>query len=308
MARTVPIIDLTPFRSNTDTQGVVDKVRAACTNTGFLVVTGHGVPTELVTAATAAAREFFDSPTDVKRSYRNPGRGSGYEEFANMSLGQSQGDLAPADLREGYTARRVDIIDWRSPVWGASEPDTALRETISNYYCAMDQLADTIMEVFALALDRPRDFFRAFTDRHDSQVALYHYPPMSREPLPGQLRGGAHTDFGSLTLLHGDPSVHGLEVWNGTEWDAAPIVADSFVVNIGDLMQRWTNDTWKSTVHRVANPADGDWDKTRYTIAFFHQPNHDAEITSLDPVHPAKYPTVTSGAHFTMKLEAMALT
>ncbi|MEV8195645.1 MULTISPECIES: 2OG-Fe(II) oxygenase family protein [Rhodococcus] len=137
---------------------------------------------------------------------------------------------------------------------------------------------------------------------------MYHYPPMSAAPLPGQLRGGAHTDFGSLTLLYGEPSVRGLQIWNGEEWEDAPVVDGAIVINIGDLMQRWTNDEWNSTLHRVANPIDGEWDRARYSMAFFHQPHHDAVIESLDLAHEAKYPPITSGEHFQRKLDALILT
>ncbi|UFS60609.1 isopenicillin N synthase family dioxygenase [Subtercola endophyticus] len=308
MNSAVPTIDIGLFIDGSRREKIVADVRDACRNTGFLVITGHGIDPEIVSGAVEASKTFFDRPVPEKEHYRNPARRTGYAEFANMSLGQSQGDDVPPDLREGYTMRRVDIIDWRSPVWGNSEPDIALRTAMSAYYTAMDSLADTIMSVFALALELPENWFSSRFDRHDSQLAIYHYPPMDRPPLPGQLRGGAHTDFGSLTLLSGSPSVRGLQIWDGEKWEDAPLIPGSLVVNIGDLMQRWTNDSWHSTLHRVVNPVDGEWDKARYTIAFFHQPNHDSVISSLDAAAPAKYAEITSGEHFTSKLEAMALT
>jgi len=128
---------------------------------------------------------------------------------------------------------------------------------------------------------------------------------MDGPPSPGQLRGGAHTDFGSLTLVRGHPSVRGLQVWNGAAWEDVPDAPDTFVVNLGDLMAQWTNDRWRSTLHRVANPEDAAWNRSRFSLIFFHQPNFDLSIESLDRDNPAKYPPVTSGEHLLRKLTAM---
>ncbi|NLE80522.1 MAG: isopenicillin N synthase family oxygenase [Rhodococcus sp.] len=306
MSRVVPVIDIESFRSGADRGSVVAAVDESCCNTGFLVITGHGIDVAVIDEATTRIEAFFARPAGAKAEFRNETRGSGYYRFAEMALARSHNqDDAPPDLREELRVRRVDVIDWRSPLWNGDEK---LRDAISAYYTAMNELADTVMEIFALALGRPANFFRQFTNRHDSQLGIYHYPPLTARPLEGQLRGGAHTDFGSLTLLHGSPSVRGLQVWNGEAWEDVPVVEGSFVINIGDLMQRWTNDRWNSTLHRVVNPIEGDWDKPRYSLAFFHQPHHDAVISSLDTVDAAKYPTVTSGEHFQRKLDALALT
>lgn len=303
--RAVPVIDIASFRDGSDPDTVVAAVDDSCRHTGFLVITGHGIDPAVRRRAVDRIRGFFDQAKDSKAAFRNETRGSGYYEFATMALARSHDDNdAPPDLREELRVRRLDVIDWRSPLWNGDED---LRDAVSDYYAAMDELADTVMEIFARALNRPANFFRQFTSRHDSQLGIYHYPPVTQPPLPGQLRGGAHTDFGSLTLLAGEPSVHGLQVWNGQDWEFAPVVENSIIVNIGDLMQRWTNDQWNSTVHRVVNPLDGDWDKARYSLAFFHQPHHNAVISSLDATNAAKYPTVTSGEHFHRKLAALAL-
>ena len=151
----------------------------------------------------------------------------------------------------------------------------------------------------------PKSFFDQKVDKHFTNLVAYHYPPMPAAPKPGQLRGGAHTDFGSLTLVHGHPSARGLQVWNGSDWEDVPIVPGALVVNLGDLMAQWTNDLWVSTLHRVANPPESEWDKARYSLIFFHQPNYDCPIESLDQSKPAKYPPVTSGEHLRRKLSAM---
>jgi isopenicillin N synthase-like dioxygenase len=156
-----------------------------------------------------------------------------------------------------------------------------------------------------LALDLPEHFFDDKVDKHFSNLCAYHYPPMSAPPAPGQLRGGAHTDFGSLTLVYGHPSARGLQVRSGEGWDDVPSVPGTFVVNIGDLMAQWTNDRWVSTMHRVANPPDADWNVSRYSLVFFHQPNYDVMVESLDRKNAAKYAPITSGEHLVRKLSAM---
>lgn len=305
MSLTVPVIDISPFIDGTAPESVAAEIDRACRELGFLVITGHGVPQPVLDRGVDAMSRFFAEPVEAKARHHREGYHGGYSEFANMSLGQSLGAAAPADLREGFGAKRQDILDPSSPVWGDEESTRELRLAITDYYFAMNAVADTLMEIFAVALGRERDFFEQFTFRHNSNLGVFHYPPMQEQPLPGQLRGGAHTDFGGVTVLYAAPSVEGLEVWDGDEWQPVPVVPGTFVINLGDLMQRWTNDVWNSTLHRVTNPADGAWDSDRLSFAFFHQPNKDAVIASLDDASAPKYETITSGQHFIAKIEAM---
>jgi isopenicillin N synthase-like dioxygenase len=186
-------------------------------------------------------------------------------------------------------------------VW--PERPAALRGIWTEYYRRMEHLAAAIMGVFALALELPDDFFRDKTDRHISGIRVINYPDQPDTPEPGQLRAGAHSDYGALTILKTENVPGGLQVLNraGAWVDVEP-VADSFVVNIGDLMQHWTNDRWVSTLHRVVNPPrDRALGSRRQSIVFFYQPNYDALIECLPgccgPGRPAKYAPVTSGEH-----------
>jgi isopenicillin N synthase-like dioxygenase len=309
VTRTVPVIDLMPYVDGSDPQSVVDQVDQACRTIGFLVIRGHGVPADLQRRTLSTGREFFAKPISEKREFSMaaPGRG-GYQEFANMSLAQSY-DLdtkAPVDLREGFSFNRTHIADEHSSIWGGAQADPAMGTTFAEYFSTLNGLADTLLEIFALALGRKSNYFVPLNNRNQSSFALYHYPPMTRPPQPGQLRGGAHTDFGSLTILFGEPSVRGLQVSDGERWSEAPIEEDTFVVNIGDLLMRWTNDKYKSTLHRVANPPEGDWDTSRYTFVFFHTPNDDALISSLDQETDARYPDITAGEYFRTRMSAMS--
>jgi isopenicillin N synthase-like dioxygenase len=315
MARSVPVIDLTPFRLGTDKASVARAVGHACETIGFLVVRGHGVPQATIDATIRAANLFFALPLAEKEKSISPDPqvSRGYSRLEALTLAKSAGVETPPDLREGYTTNRVH--DNSAPyfhtlaagklfapnIWPDSPP--AFRIALTEYYIALEALASDMMRIFALALDLPEHYFDDKIDKHFSNMCAFHYPPIRAAPAPGQLRGGAHTDFGSMTFVYGYPSAAGLQVWNGSDWEDVPVVPETFVINIGDLMAQWTNDRWVSTLHRVTNPQD--WAKSRLSLAFFHQPNYDCLVENLDRAHAAKYPPVTSGEHLRRKIMAM---
>lgn len=304
MTRTVPVIDLAPFIDGSDKATVVRQIDEACRGLGFLVIKGHGVPADVIQQTLGTAKGLFAKDPAEKKGF-NAGQAHGYQKFANMSLAQSFSDEEfPPDLREGLTLRPADFGEG-SPVWPETDEKAGFQDVFGRYYAELNRLSSVLLEIFEIALGTESGKLRASSDNHTSNLSIYHYPPMERAPLPGQMRGGEHTDFGSMTILMGFPSVHGLQIKNGEEWEPAPIEEGSFVVNIGDLMERWTNGIYKSTFHRVANPVDGDWSASRYSIVFFHQPNEDAIIESLDKVGEAQYPPITSGEHFLRKSGAM---
>ncbi len=180
------------------------------------------------------------------------------------------------------------------------------RPAFEAYYHALSGLADRLLGGFALALGLDQAWFADKVDRHISNVRALHYPAQPEAIAPGQLRAGEHTDYGSLTILLTEAAAGGLEVRNRRgEWESLPHVSDAFVVNIGDLMAQWTNERYVSTLHRVANPPPGA-NSRRLSIAFFHQPNFDAEIACIPgcagPGRPQRYAPVTSGEHRLMKV------
>ena len=163
------------------------------------------------------------------------------------------------------------------------------------------------MKLFAVGLALPENFFQDKIDRHISMFRVLSYPNQLQEPEPGQLRAGAHSDYGSLTIVRVENKPGGLQVCNRAgAWVDVPFVPDSFVVNIGDLMMQWTNDTWISTLHRVANPPrEQAGDSLRQSLVFFHQPNYDAVVSCLPgclaPGEVPKYPPISSGDHLRNK-------
>ena len=316
MLTTVPVIDIAPFLGGApaERQAVAGAIGRACEDIGFFTIVGHGIDAPLVRRMYDVSRAFFDLPAAEKQRVRRPKpeQSRGYIGVGEENLAYGVG-RDTIDLKEFFAIGPVDVPD--EPYYGAPaaypsfapnvwpERPPELRAIYVEYYGAMERLAGHLMRAFALALDLPEDFFRDKTDRHISGIRVINYPDQPQAPASGQLRAGAHSDYGALTILKAENVPGGLEVLNRAgEWVAVAPVADSFVINLGDLMMHWTNDRWISTLHRVANPPrDAALGSRRQSIVFFYQPNYDALIECLPgccgPDHPAKYAPVTSGEH-----------
>jgi isopenicillin N synthase-like dioxygenase len=318
----VPIIDITPFRNGgaTARREIAAAVDAACREIGFLVIAGHGVPASLIAETDAVSRQFFDLPTVEKMKVKRPAPDvtRGYIPLLAESVGRSLGGAAQAgnlgDINESFMIGPLDPPatpyftgpeagkHFAANLWPA-EP-AKLRPVWTAYYRVMEALAEEIMRIFAAALGLAEiDFFADKIDRHISRLRVRNYPAPHEKAMPGQLRAGAHTDYGSLTILKTEDRPGGLQVAGpGGGWLDVPIIEGTFIVNIGDLMARWTNDRWVSTLHRVVNPPEDRAPASRrQSLVFFHNPNYDALIECLPtcrlPGEAAKYPPVTSGAH-----------
>jgi isopenicillin N synthase-like dioxygenase len=317
----IAIIDIAPFIAGDEAARleVATAVDRACREVGFLVVVGHGVPQALVDRAHAAARAFFDLDVASKERYQpGPGGFTGYRGVGSEGLSYSLDQVAAPDLKEAFTASRMDRGDdeyFTSPIgrmylpdnpWPAEVPELAASWTA--LYREMDRVSTELMRIFAVALALPPAFFDDKLDRNISCLRAINYPEQTEPPLPGQLRAGEHTDYGSLTLLSMDDAPGGLEVHRGDGvWEPVSVPSGAFVMNIADLMAQWTNDTWLSTLHRVGNPPQGGGRSTRrQSLVFFHQPNYDAEVVPLASCcgadRPAKYARTTSGEHLFMKM------
>jgi isopenicillin N synthase-like dioxygenase len=295
----VPVIDLSG-----ETRIVVDQIGLACREIGFLTVTGHGVPDELIESTAEAARGFFDLPTDEKLTFTQGEPTPGlpvYRPLRSESLAASLGQKTPGDLKES--------LDWGPAVPGFAWPEDppGLRPLFEAYFQALGGLGERIRRFFALALDLPEDWFEPSFRSHSSSLRVINYPRPEGEVEPGQLRAGAHTDYGCMTILRTEDAPGGLQMQTRAgEWLDVHTVPGSFVVNLGDMMARWTNDHWIATLHRVAvPPADGVGRSRRQTIVFFHDPRADAVIECIpsctDAAHPPRYKAVTALDHVTAK-------
>ena len=311
----VPVIDIASARngSHATRLAVAKQIGAACEDIGFFMVTGHDIPGEVIKRVDDLAREFFYRPQDEKMQVEIiPGQATRGYRSAGISTLARAGQDAPPDLRESlvtgseavpgdaYYTQPTAARFFTPNRWPQNPPE--LRSAFETYYAACTTLASELMRLFALALDLPETFFDDKIDRQISALTVNHYPKQNAAPKPGQIRAGAHTDYGSLTILATDGSLGGLQVQVNGEWQDVMPAEGSFIINLGDLMAQWTNDRWRSTLHRVVNPPQEIAATTdRQSTVFFHQPNFDAPVeclpTCLAPGEQPKYPPTTSGAH-----------
>jgi len=320
----VPTIDIAAFASGDAgaRRSVVDAVKQACERVGFFVITGNQVPDAILRSAFAGSRAFFARSLEEKMRIKRPGPGisRGYNSVAGQSLGLTMGKNAPPDLMEslGFGPLETDDDPYWTEAYGPVHahpnlwPDgmPEFRAAISAYWRAMDALAMHLSRIFALALDLHEEFFIRRSQRHVSNMRINYYPVQERPPEQEQLRAGAHSDYGAFTILKGENAPGGLQVLRrGGDWADVPIIEDGFVINIGDLLMRWTNDKWVSTIHRVVNPPEEVRRSVdRMSIAFFFIPDHDVEVRCIEscigPQSPPRYAPTTAGAHWRGKILA----
>lgn len=282
----------------------------ACRRVGFFAVTGHGVAEPLVAAMTASAAAFFALPleTKLRSCHSHPGHPYGYFPLRSEALARSTGGAGMPDLKESFNlAPPIDHRDDTGRFGGVARiwPDLAgFEPTWTAYYDNMVELADRLLGHMARALGVDPMVFHSRTRRHMSALRAVSYPPVTLPVREGQLRAGAHTDYGTLTILLPGAGSGGLEILapDGAWVPVAPR-RGAFIVNLGDLMERWTDGHWRSTLHRVALPASAaaatEW---RQSIAFFHQPDWDAQIASLTGDH--LYPPIRYGDWLATKFAA----
>ena len=311
----VPLLCLVDFHGS-DRAAFARRLDAACRDIGFLVVAGHGVPAALIRRMHDVSAAFFAQPTTAKQPLAlGPGHIHGWTGPRQSYLAETltAGAAPVPDWKEGFSigppVASPDPSPEEAPYFAPARwPDrpAGFRDAWVAYYAAMEGLAGTLMAAFAVALDLPADYFVPRIDRHITGLSVQFYPPQPVAAAAGQLRAGAHTDFGSLTILHPGDNPGGLQVCDRDgAWRDVVAPADAFIVNIGDLMAQWTNGRWVSTLHRVLNPPPERAHQPRQSIAFFHQPNWHAEIAALPGCGAPLHPPITSGAHFERKLAAL---
>jgi isopenicillin N synthase-like dioxygenase len=317
----VPVIDISPWRGGDAAArcALAAEVDRTCREIGFMVISGHGVDPDLIAAVESLSRTFFDLPLEEKMRIVRPAPDvtRGYQPLKAEVLARSRGGDAQGDLNESLMIGPVDVTD--APYYTAAaagkhfapnlwpERPAGLREAYESYYRVMDALAIDLMRLFALALGLPETYFDSSVTRSISRLRVRNYPAPAETPEPGQLRASAHSDYGSLTILKTEDRPGGLQVQGkGGQWLDVPHLPGCFVVNIGDMLARWTNDRWVSTLHRVVNPPpDRAAESRRQSVVFFQNPNYDAVVACLpgcaDPANQPKYPPTTAGGHLREK-------
>src|SRR5580704_1229961 len=315
----LPTIDLAPFRdgSAADRRDVARQVDEACTEIGFFLIAGHGVPQQLILDTRQAAIDFFALPAEEKMKVQRPPAkiSRGYNWVGDRSLAYSMGEVAPPDIQEAFAFGPDDTADLAAKVDKASaqmyapniwpERPHDFRQVMLTYRDAMSGLALQVLRAMAMALDVNESYFVDKFDRQASVVRVIRYPAVTQPPLPGQLRAGLHTDYGVMTFVRGDDTPGGLQVKHRQgHWIDVHIPPNAFVCNIGDLMMRWSNDRWVSTLHRVAVPAPEAAPSDRISLVFFQNPNPDTVIRCFPSCAGAgeKYPPITVAEHYLGKL------
>jgi len=322
-ASTFPVFDLGRFESanSKERRSMGAEVDDICRSTGFLAIANHGVPQAVIDGVWRKAHDFFDLPAEVKQRAKAPYKGYpyGYLGPELEALARSRDVDSPPDLKEsfnggpasapaGVTDKDALAFCYAPTIW--PEAPQGFVDAWKVYYAALEGLAARIMRLFAVSLKLPEDHFAGFIDAPISAMRALNYPEQTVAPKPGQLRAGAHTDYGSLTILLPEAKSGGLEIHTPEhEWRAVPPVPGAFVINIGDLMALWTNNRWVSTLHRVVNPApDARGSTRRQSFAFFHQPNWAAEIACIEPClapgETPRYAPVLSGPYLMSKFKS----
>ncbi len=315
----IPLIDFNPFiNGNADEKKVVaEQIYRACHEIGFMYLKNLGVSSRVLQKMFDSSQHFFNLPQKVKNQLPwDELSNRGYAGIERERLTEDQ----PGDLKEAFNIGIEDFsVEDKSSVEPAKENffnrtnkwppgEDTFRSSTLEFYQAGIEAADRLCHAFAIALNLPESFFLEKHNLYHHTLRLLHYPPIETSPQPGQQRAGEHSDYGSFTLLFQD-QIGGLEVKAASgEWIAAPEISDTVVINIGDLMQRWTNNVFCSTKHRVRIPNDERIRRSRYSLALFCHPNDDVEVSCLETCQnwefPPLYPPISAGDYLLSRLQA----
>lgn len=302
----VPIISLSGGADAT-----AGAVGAACRDVGFFIVVDHGIDPVVVDAALEQSRRFFALPDERKRELADTGIADrGWFPMGGQSLDPggpydlSEFVMLGRDLPEDHPEVRAGTPMYGPNPWPTGMP--GWREAMEAYHRAADDLCRRVLRHVARSLGLPDDHFEGFAGDPISTLKLAHYVPQPADRLEGQLGVGAHTDWGAVSVVH-PGGVGGLQVLSAGEWVDVPVVEGGLVVNLGDMVQRWTNDRYLSNVHRVVNPVGVE----RFSLVLFFDLDYHARIEVLDVCttadDPARYEPVVAGEWLMDRFRAAAV-
>jgi isopenicillin N synthase-like dioxygenase len=306
-AREVPVLDLAPLNAGQSLDALAAELDRACRDIGFFYIRNHGIPEHVLDGAFAASRRYFTIPIADRRAHVPDGRFKRgflpYEDRARGVFLKNTYEIG-LDLPLDDPAILAGL-PMHAPNWWPPELPW-FREAAEAYYDAGLALGKRLLRLLALALDLDPNFFLRFLSKPVVNMPLFHYPPQPASEAAA-LGTHEHTDFGMLTILAQDP-IGGLEVRKRDgEWVGAPYIPGTLVVNIGDLIQRWTNDVYVSTPHRVANRSGRD----RYSIPMFINLDYDTPVecipTCCSPDRPPRHAPTTSGDYLVGRFQAFGI-
>ncbi len=298
----IPVLDLSAMFGNSRSakQAMARELRNACINVGFFYVKNHAIPASVIQDVRNQTEQFFSLPRETKCKY-DIGKLKRHRGFVPIG-GLTAGPDEDPDQQEGYELGLelpADDPDYLSGsklfgpnVWPEELPE--FQEEVYAYFEAIFNLGRTLFRAFALALDLPENYFDKEITKPIAQLRLLYYPPNANEKSEPTMGIGAHTDYECFTILW--QTEPGLQVQNrAKEWIEATPIEDCFLVNIGDMMMRWTNNLFRSTPHRVITQTS----KKRYSFPFFFAANYDTVVRSLDSccseTNPPAYPPTKFG-------------
>lgn len=310
----IPAVDLNDFLTGTEEtkkQFVAD-LGKAYEDTGFVAVKNHGISNELVAQMYDEVKNFFSLPEGAKREYEIAGL-AGQRGYTSFGKEHAKGFDAP-DLKEffqfGQEVEDGDAIKSEYPANVHVSEAPQFTPVMLQAYRSFENAGIALLQAIALYLGLPETYFDRQVHNGNSILRAIYYPPITTEPKSA-IRAEQHEDINLITLLVG-ASADGLEILNmSNEWVPVTSLPDQIVVNVGDMLQRLTNNKLRSTTHRVVNPPREQWSSPRYSIPFFLHPRMTMSLACLDScideTHPKAYPDYTAGEYLDERLAEIGL-
>jgi isopenicillin N synthase-like dioxygenase len=311
---TIPVVDLADFENGNPEQksAFVQKLGQAYEDVGFVAVKNHGIPAELIADLYKYVQQFFSLPSDMKKKFEIPEL-AGQRGYTSFGKEHAKGSEAP-DLKEFFQYGQVvppnHALKSEYPDNVKVDDIPGFNETFFKAYRAFEKSGKSLLQAIALYLDLEENYFDGFVEEGNSIVRSIHYPPITSEPKSA-IRAEQHEDINLITLLVG-ASADGLQILTKkNEWIGVTSLPDQIVVNVGDMLQRLTNNKLKSTTHRVVNPPRELWHTSRFSIPFFLHPKSSMSLAALesciDEKHTKVYEDITAGEYLDERLKEIGL-
>ena len=309
----IPVVDLADFLSG-DAQrkaAFVQSLGKAYEEVGFVAVKNHGVPDELIADLYKYVQEFFSLPSEQKKKYEIADL-AGQRGYTSFGKEHAKGSDAP-DLKEFFQYGQVPRDNYKEEEYPPNvivNQIVAFNATLENAYRAFEKSGTALLQAIALYLGLEEHYFDDYVHNGNSILRSIHYPPITSEPKSA-IRAEQHEDINLITLLVG-ASADGLQILTKqNEWVGVTSLPEQIVVNVGDMLQRFTNNKLRSTTHRVVNPARELWHTSRFSIPFFLHPKSSMSLQCLssciDAEHVKAYPDATAGEYLDERLSEIGL-